>query len=85
MRNPYPNLFGGTGLRYNTEAGRLDTDNLKVLLSNLLNDLTPGAASEVIRYIDRYGQDETKFDQNIYKGKEILKLLTGYGSTPLNK
>ena len=85
MRNPYENLFGGRGLRYNPDAGFLDTDNLKVLLANMLDDLTPGAATAVRKYINNYGKDETDFDQDIHQGKEILKLLTGYGSTPLNK
>ena len=85
MRNPYENLFGGRGLRYNPDAGFLDGDNLTVLLANMLDDLTPGAATSVRKYLNNYGKDETDFDQDIHQGKEILKLLTGYGSTPLNK
>ena len=85
MTNPY-----SKSSRFNEDIDSyigkmLDGDNLKILTRNLVNDLEPGAVASVRRYIENYGEDETKFDQNIYEGKELLKLITGYGVMPMNE
>ena len=85
MTNPY-----SKSSRFNEDIDSyigkmLDGDNLSILATNLVNDLEPGAVASVRRYIENYGEDETKFDQNIYEGKELLKLITGYGVMPMNE
>ena len=85
MTNPY-----SKSSRFNEDIDSyigkmLDGDNLSILVTNLVNDLEPGAVASVRRYIENYGEDETKFDQNIYEGKELLKLITGYGVMPMNE
>lgn len=80
MRNPY-----NKSQVYDTVAGPLDPSNLTILVTNLAENFEPGTGANIRRYIQNYGKDETKFDQEIHKGKEALKFITGIGSTVLNK
>ena len=80
MRNPYDK-----SQVYDTVAGPLDPSNLTIFVMNLAENFEPGTGANIRRYIQNYGKDETKFDQEIHKGKEALKFLTGIGSTVLNK
>tara|TARA_R100001460_G_scaffold2785_1_gene8782 strand:- start:38 stop:6079 length:6042 start_codon:yes stop_codon:yes gene_type:complete len=80
MRNP----FNKTKV-YDTAAGLLDPANMQIFVANLTKNFIPGTAKSIQRYVNNYGKDETKFNQEIHKGKEIIKLLTGIGVTVLNK
>ena len=80
MRNPYDK-----SQVYDTVTGPLDPSNLTVFITNLVENFQPGTGTSILRYVQNYGKDETKFDQEIHKGKEALKFLTGIGSTVLNK
>lgn len=80
MRNPYDK-----SQVYDTVAGPLDPSNLTIFITNLAENFQPGTGTSILRYVQNYGKDETKFDQEIHKGKETLKFLTGLSSTVLNK
>jgi len=63
----------------------LNPDNLKILFMNLAEDMTPGTLKNVSKYLNNYGKDETEFNQDIHEGMAFLKLITGYGTMPMNK
>jgi len=60
-------------------------DNLKILLGNMFESITPGTITRGKDYIETLGKEQTKWDQNIYQEQAFLKFVTGWGNQPLNK
>jgi hypothetical protein len=62
----------------------LNPNNLQIVLSNLLESVTPATITRGIDYVDTIGKEKTEWDQTIHPEQEFLKFLTGWGSQPLN-
>jgi len=62
------------------------TNNLPILMSNLLESVTPGS---ITRAADLYSTlteeaDQTSFNQDKYEAQAFLKFVTGWGMSPVN-
>ena len=84
IRNPYDRtqVFNDSG---NTLQNWLNEDNRKILFFNLVEAVEPGTITDIRNYSKTYGKEETELDQTIYPRQQMVKLLTGFGGTPLNK
>ena len=84
MRNPYNKLE-----RYNDEGTYLENltnpKNFKIFSMNIVEALMPGSITDVYRDSKKLGKDVTDLDQIIYPQQQVIKMLTGFGGTPLNK
>ncbi len=84
MKNPFNKLdvYRDTG----TIIGNY-TSNLSVLMSNVMESITPGS---ITRGTDLYKtltmpDNKTDFNQDVYEAQAFLKFVTGWGMQPLNK
>ena len=73
----YDDSFGTIGNMIN---------NLPILMSNLLESVTPGS---ITRATDLYStltddSDQTSFNQDKYEAQAFLKFVTGWGMSPIN-
>lgn len=64
----------------------LNPENLTILMSNLLESVTPGS---ITRTEDLYKEltatnNKSRFNQDIYESQAFLKFVTGWGMQPLN-
>ena len=70
--------FLNPGQEFDPEKGTLHKDNLMILVEKLAVTFVSAA-----RYIENYGEDETKFNQEVFEGLEFLKLVSGIGATSM--
>ena len=75
--------FLNPGQEFDPEKGTLNKDNLLILVEKLGLTLSPGAFNSALRYIENVGEDETKFNQEVFEGLEFLKLVSGVGATSM--
>ena len=69
-----------------TIENMLNPENLTILMSNLLESVTPGS---ITRTEDLYKEltatnNKSRFNQDIYESQAFLKFVTGWGMQPLN-
>ncbi len=84
MKNPFNKLdiYQDTGTLIGNYAS-----NLSVLMSNVMESITPGS---ITRGTDLYktltmDDNKTDFNQDVYEAQAFLKFVTGWGMQPLNK
>jgi hypothetical protein len=77
--------WDGVRYEYDKNLGQLHPDNLNILFGNLMQTITPGSVQRGIDYWETFGEEKTKFNQNIYEGDQFVKFITGWGSMPMNK
>lgn len=84
MKNPFNKLdiYQDTGTLIGNYAS-----NLSVLMSNVMESITPGSITRGTDLYETLTMDDNKtdFNQDVYEAQAFLKFVTGWGMQPLNK